>query len=204
MARRRSATTPSPCACFSHPCGPSSLTRATRASLWQINNFDQPCSLLKKPSCGHGLQVVADINEKGVSGPNRIGGLDEGSPESWTSYCLWAVSDGTFNGTGLVWSKRCWSGGPAPSVQQRYPYYMYLIAQHTGGGCPGPDCSFIFQLIKVDSVSCECCKACSTSSLDRFADLQSMSISDFAGSTYTPHALRLPRPIYGMSAPTAV
>ena len=47
---------------------------------------------------------------------------------------------------------------------------MYLIAQHTGGGCPGPECSFIFQLIKVDSVSCECCKACSTSSLDRFGD----------------------------------
>ena len=80
------------------------------------------------------------------------------------------MSDGTLNGTGLVWSKRCWSGGPAPSVQQRYPYYMYLIAQHTGGGCPGPECSFIFQLIKVDSVSCECCKACSTSSLDRFDD----------------------------------
>jgi hypothetical protein len=54
---------------------------------------------------------------------------------------------------------------------------MYLIAQHTGDGCPGPDCSFVFQLIKVDSVSY------------------------FGGSIYTPHALRLPRPIYGKSEP---
>jgi hypothetical protein len=67
------------------------------------------------------LQVVADINAVGVSAPGRVGGLDVGRPENNTSYCLWIVSDGTLNGTGLVWSKRCWSGGPAPAVQERYP-----------------------------------------------------------------------------------
>jgi hypothetical protein len=111
-------------------------------ALLQIDNFQQSVV---------GAQAIADITQQGLSAPGTIGGLDIGVAASTTDYCLWLVSDGT--NTGLVWSKRCFNGGPDPTelrkVGLKDPYYYGYVGWNvTNDKCPGAECAFLYSYVK--------------------------------------------------------
>jgi hypothetical protein len=96
-----------------------------------------------------GTRAMTDITKSGMSASGKAGGLDVGAAEPDREYCLWIVSDGTAEGTGLVWSKRCHHGGPEGSVSKAKPfYYAYIGWNMTNSSCPGSGCAFRYAFVK--------------------------------------------------------